>query len=62
MIILLLLLKNIPAQCGSIIITIEFFLHFILFWAFPPSLNMFKLVTESSILKRDELIVFNPML
>ena len=38
------------------------FLHFILFWAFPPRANMFKLVTESSVLKWDQLIVFKPML
>ena len=36
----------------------RFFLHFILFWAFPPSANMFKLVTASSVLKWDQLIVF----
>ena len=40
----------------------RFFLHFFLFWAFPPSANMFKLVTESSVLKWDQLIVFKPML
>ena len=28
-----------------------FFPHFILFWAFPTSAKMFKLVTESSVLK-----------
>ena len=37
-------------------------LHFILFWAFPPSANMFQLDTESSVLKWDQLIVFKPML
>ena len=35
----------------------RFFLHFILFLAFLPSANMFQLVTESSVLKRDQLIV-----
>ena len=34
-------------------------MHFILFLAFPTSANMLKLVTESSALKWDQLIVFN---
>ena len=40
----------------------RFFLHFILFWAFPPSANMFKLVTENRALKWGQLIVFKLML
>ena len=38
------------------------FLPFILLWALPPSANILKFVTESSVLKWDQLIVFKPML
>ena len=43
-------------------VTTDFFLQFILFWAFPPSANRFLLVTESSVLKWGQLIVFKAML
>jgi hypothetical protein len=33
----------------------KIFLHFILFWAFPPSAFMIKQFTESSVLKWDKL-------
>ena len=35
--------------------------HFVLFWAFPTNANMFKLVTESSVLKWNQLKVFKPI-